>query len=197
VIERFRDELGDWRVCVHSCFGAKVHAPWAQAIEARVRENLGFEVQCIYTDDGIIMRIPETGDAPPGDSVIFEADEIEDLIVSAVGSSSLFAGRFRESAARALLLPRRRPGGRQPLWQQRQKSALLLQAASKYPAFPIVLETYRECLQDVFDVPALKELMSQIARREIRVVEVDTPYPSPFASSLTFGFIGAFMYEAT
>jgi ATP-dependent helicase Lhr and Lhr-like helicase len=195
VIERFRDELGDWRVCIHSCFGAKVHAPWAQAIEARVRESTGLEVQCIYTDDGIVVRLPEADEAPPGDSVVLEPDEVEDLVVAQVGSSSLFSGRFRECAGRALLLPRRRPGGRQPLWQQRQKSANLLQAASKYPSFPIVLEAYRECLQDVFDLAAVKELMAEIHQREVRVVEVDTPYPSPFAASLTFGFISAFMYE--
>jgi ATP-dependent helicase Lhr and Lhr-like helicase len=195
VVERFRDEIGDWRVCIHSCFGSKVHAPWAQAIEARVRERLGIEVQTMYTDDGIVVRIPEADEAPPGDSVVFEPEELDDLIVSQVANSSLFAGRFRECAARALLLPKRRPGSRQPLWQQRQKSASLLQAAGRYPSFPVVLETYRECLQDVFDVPALKELMGQIARREVRVVEVDSAYPSPFASSLTFGFISAFMYE--
>ncbi len=195
VVERFKDELGDWRVVIHSPFGAQVHAPWSQAIEARVRERSGIEVQCIYADDGIVVRVPEADDAPPAESVVFEPDEIEDIVVEAVGSSALFAGRFRESAARALLLPRRRPGGRQPLWQQRQKSSSLLQVARRYAQFPIILETYRECLQDVFDLPALKDLMTSISTREVRIIEVDTQQPSPFASSLLFGFISAFMYE--
>ena len=194
VVERFRDELGDWRVCIHSPFGAKVHAPWSQAIETRVRERLGLEVQTMYTDDGIVVRLPEADDAPPAESILFEPEEIEDLVVDRLSSSALFASRFRECAARALLLPRRRPDRRTPLWQQRQRSAALLQVAGKYPQFPIVLETYRECLQDVFDVPALAELMAQVQRREVRVVEVDTPMPSPFASSLLFGYVAAFMY---
>ncbi|HEX2294373.1 MAG TPA: crosslink repair DNA glycosylase YcaQ family protein, partial [Actinomycetota bacterium] len=195
VIERFRDELGDWRVCIHSYFGARVHAPWAQAIEARFRERLGLEVQSMYTDDGIVVRVPEADDAPPADSVLFEPEEIEDVVLGQVGGSALFASRFRECAARSLLLPKRRPGTRTPLWQQRQKSAVLLQAAAKHESFPVVLETYRECLQDVFDLPALVELMASVRRREVRVVEVDTPVPSPFAGSLQFGYVSAFMYE--
>ncbi|MEA2516242.1 MAG: ATP-dependent helicase Lhr and Lhr-like helicase [Actinomycetota bacterium] len=195
VVERFRDELGDWRVCIHSPFGARVHAPWAQAIEARVRQRLGLEIQCIYTDDGIVIRIPEADEAPLGEAVFIDPEEIDDLVIQEVGQSALFASRFRECSARALLLPKRNPGKRQPLWQQRQKSAHLLQVASRHESFPIMLETYRECLQDVFDLPALKELMSALQRREIRVVEVDTPSPSPFASSLQFGFVSAFMYE--
>jgi ATP-dependent helicase Lhr and Lhr-like helicase len=195
VVERFRDELGDWRVCVHSPFGAQVHAPWAQAIEARVRERLGLEVQTMYSDDGVVVRLPEADEAPPGDSILFDPDEVEDLVVGEVGGSALFASRFRECAARALLLPRRRPDRRTPLWQQRQRSAGLLQVASKYGSFPVVLETMRECLQDVFDLPGLKELMAQVASRQVRVVEVDTPFPSPFASSLQFGYVAAFMYE--
>ena len=195
MVERFRDELGDWRVCIHTPFGARVHAPWAQAIETRVRERLGIEVQTMYTDDGIVVRLPEADETPAAGSIIIEPEEIEELVVASVGSSALFAGRFRECAARALLLPRRRPGQRTPLWQQRQRSADLLQAASRYGSFPILLETYRECLQDVFDLPALQELLQAIERREIRVVEVDTSMPSPFASSLQFGYIAAFMYE--
>jgi len=195
VVERFRDEIGDWRLCVHSFFGARVHAPWAQAIEGRVRDELGLEVQCIYTDDGIVVRLPEADEAPPGRFVVFDPDEITDIVTSQVGSSALFASRFRECAARSLLLPRRRPGSRTPLWQQRQRSAQLLRVASKHETFPVVLETYRECLQDVFDLPALGELMASIARREVRIVEVDTPAPSPFASSLQFGFVASFMYE--
>jgi ATP-dependent helicase Lhr and Lhr-like helicase len=195
VVERFRDELGDWRVCIHSPFGAQVHAPWAQAIEARVRERLGLEVQTMYTDDGVVVRLPEADEAPAGDSILFDPDEIEDLVVGEVGGSALFASRFRECAARALLLPRRRPDRRTPLWQQRQRSAGLLQVASKYGSFPVVLETMRECLQDVFDLPGLRELMAEVTSRQVRVVEVDTPFPSPFASSLQFGYVAAFMYE--
>ncbi|HEX8930217.1 MAG TPA: DEAD/DEAH box helicase, partial [Actinomycetota bacterium] len=195
VVERFRDELGDWRVCLHSPFGAQVHAPWAQAIEARVRERLGLDVQTMYTDDGIVVRLPEADEAPPSESLLFDPEDVEELVVSQVSGSALFASRFRESAARALLLPRRRPGQRTPLWQQRQRSAGLLQVASRFGSFPIVLETVRECLQDVFDVPGLAELMASVARREVRVVEVDTPFPSPFASSLQFGYVAAFMYE--
>jgi ATP-dependent helicase Lhr and Lhr-like helicase len=195
VVERFRDELGDWRVCIHSPFGAQVHAPWSQAIEARVRERLGLEVQTMYTDDGVVVRLPEVDEAPAAESILFDPEEIEDLVVNEVGGSALFASRFRECAARALLLPRRRPDRRTPLWQQRQRSAGLLQVASKYGSFPVVLETMRECLQDVFDLPGLKELMASVASREVRVVEVDTPFPSPFASSLQFGYVAAFMYE--
>ncbi|MDQ3877250.1 MAG: DEAD/DEAH box helicase, partial [Actinomycetota bacterium] len=172
VVERFRDELGDWRVCIHSVFGAQVHAPWAQAIESRVAERLGIEVQCIYTDDGIVVRLPEADDAVPAASVLLDPEEVEDVVVEQVGSSALFESRFRECAARALLLPKRRPGTRTPLWQQRQKSAQLLQVASRFGSFPIMLETFRECLQDVFDLPALTELMTAIQRREVRVVEV-------------------------
>jgi ATP-dependent Lhr-like helicase len=195
VVERFRDELGDWRVCVHTPFGARVHAPWAQAIEARVRERLGLEVQTMYTDDGIVVRLPEADEVPPSDSVLFDPEEVEDLVTGEVGGSALFASRFREAAARALLLPRRRPGQRTPLWQQRQRSAGLLQVAARYGSFPVVLETVRECLQDVFDLPALVELMAAVRSREVRVVEVDTQFPSPFASSLQFGYVAAFMYE--
>ena len=195
VVERFRDELGDWRLCIHSPFGARVHSPWAQAIEARVRSRLGMEVQCIYTDDGIVVRWPEIDEIPATDLLFYDADDIEDIVVEEAGNSALFASRFRECSARALLLPRRRPGSRTPLWQQRRRSAHLLQIASKYQSFPIVLETYRECLQDVFDLPGLKDLMSAIARREIRIVEVETPFPSPYASALQFGYVSAFLYE--
>ncbi|HJR44091.1 MAG TPA: DEAD/DEAH box helicase [Actinomycetota bacterium] len=195
VIERFRDELGDWRICIHSSFGARVHAPWSQAIEAKVREQLGLEVQSMYTDDGIVIRLPDTDEPPPNDLALFDPEEIEDMVVGILGGSALFASRFRECAARALLLPKRRPGSRTPLWQQRQRSAHLLQVAGRYGSFPIVLETFRECLQDVFDVPALVELLGKIRTREVRIVDVETPQPSPFASSLQFSYVGAFMYE--
>jgi len=195
VLERFRDELGDWRVCIHSPFGARVHTPWAQAIEARVRERMGIDVQCLYSDDGIVVRLPESDEPLGSDAFVFEPEEIEDIVVGTVGNSALFASRFRECAVRALLIPRRRPGQRTPLWQQRQRSSDLMGVASKYGSFPVVLETYRECLQDVFDVPGLIDLMAAIRRREILLVEVETAIPSPFASSLTFGYVGAFIYE--
>ncbi|MFN2625007.1 MAG: DEAD/DEAH box helicase, partial [Mycobacteriales bacterium] len=195
VVERFRDELGDWRVCIHSPFGADVNAPWAFAVAARIRESLGLEVQTMHTDDGIVIRLPDA-DAPPDlAAVVLEPDEVEAAVQAEVGGSALFASRFRECAARALLLPRRTPGRRAPLWQQRQRSAVLLQVAAQFGSFPIVLETMRECLQDVFDVPGLRELMADVAARRVRLVEVETALPSPFAQSLLFGYIGAFMYD--
>jgi ATP-dependent Lhr-like helicase len=196
LVERFRDELGDWRVVLHSPYGAQVHAPWALAIGLRLTERYGVDAQAIASDDGIVMRIPETDQEPPGaDLVVLEPDEVEDLVTAEVAGSALFASRFRECAARALLLPRRDPGRRAPLWQQRQRSAQLLQVASRYPSFPIVLEAVRECLQDVYDVPALLALMRDIAARRVRVSEVATGQPSPFARSLLFGYVAAFVYE--
>lgn len=196
VVERFRDELGDWRVVVHSPFGSQVHAPWALAISARLQQTYGVDAQALSSEDGIVLRIPETDQPPPGGEVmLFGADEIDDLVTDEVVGSALFASRFRECAARALLLPRRDPGRRSPLWQQRQRSAQLLSVAAKYPSFPIVLEAVRECLQDVYDVPALRELLRGLERRELRVVEVETISPSPFARSLMFGYVAAFMYE--
>jgi ATP-dependent helicase Lhr and Lhr-like helicase len=196
VVERFRDELGDWRVVLHSPYGDRVHAPWALAITARLRERYGgMDVQALHTDDGIIIRVPDSDEPPPAGIVLIDPDDIGDIITAEVGGSALFASRFRECASRALLLPRRQPGRRTPLWQQRQRSAQLLEIASQYPGFPITLETVRECLQDVFDVPALTELLRDLAARRIRVVEVETPTPSPFGKSLLFRYIGAFMYE--
>jgi ATP-dependent Lhr-like helicase len=195
VIERFRDELGDWRVAVLTPFGARVHAPWAMAIEARIRRTHDVEVQTVWSDDGIILRLPEADEAPDIDQVLLDPDEVEDLVVGATGSSALFAARFRENAARALLLPRRRPGARTPLWQLRQRAADLLAVASGYGQFPILLETYRECLRDSFDLPALTRLMSDIASRQVRVASVDLPSASPFASGLVSSYVAAFMYE--
>jgi ATP-dependent Lhr-like helicase len=195
VVERFRDELGDWRVAVHSPFGAQVHAPWALALTGRLRERFGVDVQAMHTDDGIVIRLPETEETPPPELAVFDADEIEPLVTEEVGGSALFASRFRECAARALLLPKRNPGKRTPLWQQRQRSAQLLAVASQYGSFPIVLETMRECLQDVFDVPGLTQLMRDVAERTVRIVDVETQQPSPMARSLLFGYIGQFMYE--
>ena len=196
VVERFRDELGDWRVVLHSPYGDRVHAPWALAITAALRERYqNMDVQALHTDDGIIIRVPDADEPPPADIALIDPDEIRDIVTREVGASALFASRFRECASRALLLPRRQPGRRTPLWQQRQRSAQLLQIAAQYPEFPIVLETVRECLQDVFDVPALTQLLRDIASRRIRVVEVETSSPSPFGKSLLFKYIGAFMYE--
>ncbi|HEX6450361.1 MAG TPA: DEAD/DEAH box helicase [Trebonia sp.] len=196
VVERFRDELGDWRVVLHSPFGDRVHAPWALAIEARLRERYGgMDVQALHTDDGIIIRVPDSDEPPPAGIALIDAEEIDGIVTAEVGGSALFASRFRECASRALLLPRRQPGRRTPLWQQRQRSAQLLEVASQYPGFPITLETVRECLQDVFDVPALREILTDLAGRKIRMVEVETATPSPFGKSLLFRYVGAFMYE--
>ena len=196
VVERFRDELGDWRVVLHSPYGDRVHAPWALAIAARLRERYGgMDVQALHTDDGIIIRVPDSDEPPPAGIALLDPNDVGDLITAEVGASAMFASRFRECASRALLLPRRQPGRRTPLWQQRQRSAQLLEVASRYPAFPIVLETVRECLRDVFDVPALTGLLRDIAARRVRIVEVETSTPSPFGKSLLFRYVGAFMYD--
>ncbi|GAB4583416.1 ATP-dependent helicase [Nocardia sp. IFM 10818] len=196
VVERFRDELGDWRLVLHSPYGLPVHAPWALAVAARLRERFGVDAAPTPSDDGIVVRLPDTTDDPPGAELfVFEPDEIDDLVTEQVGGSALFASRFRECAARALLLPRRDPGKRAPLWQQRQRSAQLLDVARKFPEFPILLETVRECLQDVYDLPSLRDLLGRVARRQLRLVEVETATPSPFANSLLFDYIGQFMYE--
>ena len=195
VVERFRDEIGDWRVCVLTPFGAQVHAPWGMALRARLSEAWGVDVDLMWSDDGIVMRLPEAVDDLPVDDLVFDPDEIADLVVARLPDTSMFASRFRECAARALLLPRRRPGQRTPLWQQRQRAADLLSVAAKYPSFPILLETTRECVNDVFDLPALVELMTDLRSRRIRVVAVDTAQASPFAQSLLFSWIAVYMYE--
>ncbi|MFF1956602.1 ATP-dependent helicase [Streptomyces sp. NPDC058220] len=217
LVERFRDELGDWRVVIHSPFGAQVHAPWALALGARLAERYGMDAQVMHADDGIVLRLPDADlmgldllddepdrlstafdseQAPLGASdVVFDRGDISGIVTEQVGGSALFASRFRECAARALLLPRRSPGKRTPLWQQRQRAAQLLQVASEFGSFPIVLEAVRECLQDVFDVPGLTELMGDIESRRVRLVEVTTPEPSPFARSLLFGYVAQFLYE--
>ena len=196
VVERFRDELGDWRLVIHSPFGAPVNAPWSLILAARIRERTGIEVQAMHADDGIVLRLPETdGEPPSADLAVFEADEIERMVTDEVGGSALFASRFRECAARSLLLPKRDPRRRAPLWQQRQRANQLLQVAGEYGQFPVVLEAMRECLQDVFDVPGLRVIMGDIAARRVRVVEVETDQPSPFARSLLFGYVGMFLYD--
>ena len=195
VIERSRDELGEWRVCVLSPFGGRIHAPWSMAAGRRIRERSGLDLESMWTDDGIVIRFPET-DAPPDTDLLLPGpDEVEDLVLSELGMTSLFAARFREAAGRALLLPRRRPGGRTPLWQQRKRAADLLAVASRFGSFPILLETYRECLRDVFDMPALVDTLRRIRDRDIRVVTVDAERPSPFAASLLFGYVANFLYD--
>jgi ATP-dependent helicase Lhr and Lhr-like helicase len=256
VVERFRDEIGDWRVCILSPFGAQVHAPWGMAIKHRLAEDWGLEVEMIWSDDGIAMRLPDAVgeasgggwdpldavdlDAPAGPATVagpgtvevrrwddtppsapgvapaaaggpglagsgrvpsgaellaFDPEGVDDVVLAELPGTALFASRFRESAARALLLPRRRPDRRTPLWQQRQRSADLLAVAGRYPSFPILLEATRECLNDVFDLPALREVLGDIRSRRVRVVEVETPHASPFAQSLLFGWIAVYMYE--
>jgi ATP-dependent helicase Lhr and Lhr-like helicase len=194
-IERFRDELGDYRVCILSPFGARVHAPWALALEARLGAAAGVEIETLWSDDGIVLRFAGGGDPPPLQALLPEPEEVEGLVIEQLARSPLYATHFRENAARALLLPRRRPNARSPLWAQRLKAQALMAAAMRHPSFPIVLETYRECLQDVFDVPSLVELLGALRRREVRAIEVDTASASPFARSLAFAYVAAYMYE--
>ncbi len=196
VVERFHDELGDWRVVLHSPYGMPVHAPWALAVGARLHARYGMDGSAMAADDGIVLRVPMMEDEPPGaDLFLFTAEELEEIVTAEVGGSALFAARFRENAARALLLPRRDPRKRSPLWQQRQRAAQLLEVARKYPQFPIILETVRECLQDVYDLPALKRLAGRIEDKSLRLVETTTQSPSPFAQSLLFGYVAQFIYE--
>ena len=195
VIERFRDEIGDWRLCVLSPFGGRVHAAWALALSARIRDQFGLESDAIWSDDGIIVHLPDADEPPGAELVLVEPDELEDLVVRELSGSALFGARFRENAARALLLPRAYPGKRTPLWQQRLKAQSLLEVAKRYGQFPIVLETYRECLRDVFDLPGLEELLRGLHTRELSLVEVETQRASPFASSLLFDYVATYMYE--
>ncbi len=195
VIERFRDEIGDWRLCILSPYGGRVHAAWGLALSARIRDELGLESDAIWSDDGIIVHLPDAEEPPGADLALIDPEEVEDRVVAELSSSALFGARFRENAARALLIPRARPGKRTPLWQQRLKSQSLLQVAKQYGDFPIILETYRECLRDVLDLPGLVELLSKLYRREISLVEVETSTASPFASSLLFDYVATYMYE--
>ncbi len=214
MVERFRDELGDWRVVVHSPFGARVHAPWALVIGGRLRERYGLDAAVMHSDDGIVLRLPDavasgeaTWDTASGSwsvpqapqvdltDLLLAPDEVAEAVRAELGASTIFAARFREAAGRALLLPRRRPDRRQPLWQQRQRAAQLLQVAAGHPEFPILLEAARECLQDDFDTAGLAALMADVAARRVQVVEVTTPTPSPFAQSLLFGYTAQFLYD--
>ena len=195
VIERFRDEIGDWRLCVLTPFGGRVHAAWSLALSARIRDERGLEADAIWSDDGIIVHLPDADEPPGADLVLIEPDELEDRVVAELGSSALFGSRFRENAGRSLLIPRAYPGKRTPLWQQRLKSQTLLEVAKRYAQFPVILETYRECLQDVLDLPGLHDLLTKLHRRELSLVEVETPTASPFASSLLFDYVATYMYE--
>ena len=195
VIERSRDELGDWRVCVLTPFGSRIHIPWAMAVSARIRAAGGPEVETLWGDDGFVLRFPDTDEPPDSDWFLVESAEAMDLVLRQLGSTALFAGRFREAAGRALLLPRRRPDARSPLWQLRKRSYDLLSVASRYPSFPLLLEAYRECLRDVFDMPALLETLRAIEQRQVRVHVVETRKPSPFASSLLFSYVANFVYD--
>lgn len=194
-IERFRDELGDWRVCLLTPFGSRLHAPWALAIEARLAAEKGYDVQTLWSDDGIVLRFADADELPPTSIFLPEPEEVEDLVVGQLERSALFAGQFRENAARALLLPRWRPGGRTPLWAQRLRAQNLLAVAREFPSFPIMLETYRSCLQDVFDLPSLVELLTDLRSRRVRVDEVETRHASPFARSLVFAYTAVFLYQ--
>jgi ATP-dependent helicase Lhr and Lhr-like helicase len=195
VIERTRDELGDWRICLLSPFGGRIHAPWAMAVVERLKREHDIDAETMWTDDGFVVRFPET-DTPPDPALLLPAsDEAEALVVRQLGGTALFAAKFREAAARALLLPRRRPGGRTPLWQQRKRAADLLAVAAKFGSFPIILEAYRELLRDVFDIPALVETLRRIEGRDIRTVTVDSAIPSPFASALLFGYVANYIYD--
>ncbi len=195
VIERFRDEIGDWRLCVLSPFGGRVHAAWGLALSARIRDEFGLESDAIWSDDGIIVHLPDADEPPGAELVLIEPDAVEDMVVAELSSSALYGARFRENAARALLLPRSYPGRRTPLWQQRLKAQSLLEVARRYGQFPIVLETYRECLRDVLDLPGLQELLRGLHTRELSLVEVETQRASPFASSLLFDYVATYMYE--
>ncbi len=195
VVERFRDEIGDWRMVVLAPFGSRVHAPWALAAKRRIRQRHGIDADAIWSDDGIVFRFPDADEAPAASDLLLEPEEVEEIVVDEVGDSALFAARFRESAARALLLPRRRPGKRTPLWLQRRRSADLLEVSKRYGSFPIMLEAYREVLQEYFDLPALREVLGDVRARRVRVTDVTLNSPSPFASSLLFDFVASFMYE--
>ena len=195
VIERVRDELGDWRVCVLSPRGGRIHAPWAMAAAAKIRAETGIDVDTLWGDDGFVVRFPDVEEPPDVRLLLPDPDEVQALVVRRLGGTALFAAKFRENAARSLLLPKRRPGMRAPLWQQRKRAADLLAVASRYGSFPVLLETYRECLRDFFDMPALVSTLTDIRSRSVRVATVDSERPSPFAASLLFSYVASFLYD--
>ena len=195
VIERVRDELGDWRVCVLSPRGGRVHAPWAMAVAAKIREETGTDVETLWGDDGFVVRFPDVDQPPDPRLMLPDPDEVQALVVRQLGATALFAAKFRENAARSLLLPKRRAGQRAPLWQQRKRAADLLAVASRYGSFPVLLETYRECLRDFFDMPALIGTLGDVRSRKIRIATVDSDTPSPFAASLLFSYVASYIYD--
>ncbi len=195
VVERFRDEIGDWRLCVLSPFGGRVHSAWGLALGQKIREEHQLEADAIWSDDGIVIHLPDADEPPSADLIMVEPDELEDLVVRELSGSALFGARFRENASRSLLIPRAYPGKRTPLWQQRLKSQSLLEVARDFPRFPVILETYRECLRDVLDLPSLREILTDLQSRKLSLVEVETPTASPFASSLLFDYVATYMYE--
>ena len=195
VVERVRDELGDWRMCVLTPFGSRIHAPWAMAVTAKIRANAGPEIETMWSEDGFVLRFPESDDPPSVDQLLLEPAEAAELVLRQLGSTALFAAKFRESASRALLLPRRRADGRTPLWQQRKRAYDLLSVASRYASFPILLEAYRECLRDVFDMPALMETLRLVSNRTLRVHTVDSRTQSPFAAALLFSYVANYIYD--
>src|ERR1700704_1854885 len=195
VVERFRDEIGDWRLCILSPYGGRVHPAWGLALAAKIRAERDLEADAIWSDDGIVIHLPDADEPPPAALVMTEPDELEDLVVRELSGSALFGSHFRENAARSLLIPRAYPGKRTPLWQQRLKSQTLLEVAKRYGEFPVILETYRECLRDVLDLPGLQSLLTALHRRELSIVEVETQTASPFASSLLFDYVATYMYE--
>src|SRR5665811_181377 len=193
--DSFRDEIGDWRLCVLSPFGGRVHSAWGLALGQKIREEQGLEADAIWSDDGIVIHLPDADEPPPADLVMVEPDKLEDLVVRELSGSALFGARFRENAARSLLIPRAYPGKRTPLWQQRLKAQSLLEVARDFPRFPVILETYRECLRDVLDLPSLRQILTDLQSRKLGLVEVETPSASPFASSLLFDYVATYMYE--
>jgi ATP-dependent Lhr-like helicase len=195
VVERFRDEIGDWRLCILSPYGGRVHAAWGLALAAKIRAERDLEADAIWSDDGIVIHLPDADEPPPADLVLIEPDELEDLIVGELSGSALFGSHFRENAARSLLIPRAYPGKRTPLWQQRLKAQSLLEVARDFPRFPVILETYREVLRDVLDLPSLGDLLTKLHSRQLSLVEVETATASPFASSLLFDYVATYMYE--
>src|SRR6185436_19207756 len=195
VIERCLDELGDWRVCLLSPLGSRIHAPWAMATTAQIRNRTGIDVEVLWGDEGFVVRFPGV-ESPPDPSLLLpDPGEVESLVLRQLGSTSLFASRFRETAARALLLPRRRPGVRTPLWQQRKRAEDLLAVASRFGSFPALLETYRELLRDYFDMPALVDVLRRLSARSLRLTTIDSTKPSPFAASLLFSYVANYIYD--
>jgi ATP-dependent Lhr-like helicase len=195
VIETLRDELGDRRICVLTPFGNRVHAPWCMAVTAKLRSERGWEVESMWSDDGFVIRLPENDEFVDPALLVPSPAELKDLVLRQLGSTSLFAAKFREAAARALLLPKRRAGQRAPLWHTRKRAADLLAVASRFPSFPILLESYRECVRDAFDMAGTSAILAKIQRGMIRVTALESNKPSPFAASLLFSYVANYIYD--